>query len=83
MQANPGLRDAIPLGLGICWGRGTQGRPAVQSNPGLGGAIPLGLVICRGLGTQGRPAVQANLGLGDAIPLGWGDRANLPSGFTW
>jgi hypothetical protein len=48
VQANPGLGDAIPLGLGICWVRRTQGRPAVQANPGLGGAIPLGLGILLG-----------------------------------
>ncbi len=44
VQANPGLGDAIPLGLVDLLGWRTQGRPAVQANPGLGDAIPLGLV---------------------------------------
>jgi hypothetical protein len=57
-QANPGLGDAIPLGLGVLLLRRTRaGRPcygcAVQANPGLGGAIPLGLGVgCGAAGAQ-------------------------------
>ena len=60
VQANPGLWDAIPLGLGGGWLRWRQGRDGlvteVAGGDGIGDAIPIGVGDLFGL-TQSRPAL--------------------------
>ena len=60
VQANPGLWDAIPLGLGGGWLRWRQGRDGlvteVAGGDGIGDEIPIGVGDLFGW-TQGRPAL--------------------------
>jgi hypothetical protein len=90
VQANPGLGDAIPLGLWICWGGGPRVGHRASGQPWAGGRNPVGIVgvpVCPvglhvetlGLGVTGRMPVPQGRPAVQANP-GLGDAIPLGLG---
>jgi hypothetical protein len=75
-QANPGLGDAIPLGLGVLLGWRTQGRPSfLRPTLGWGTQSRWDWGSCWE-GTQGRPSCRRPT-------LGWGTQSRWDWGSCW